>query len=101
MHIKIKERDIFSGLYKDFLSSLLTAIVTYVLLLVIIYLLIRRIRHKEEEYLGKLEEDIEKKTREINKQKETFEMLFEKSLDGILIVDGPTFIECNEKWLRY
>ncbi|BAF72432.1 EAL domain-containing protein [Sulfurovum sp. NBC37-1] len=100
MHIKIKDRDLFAGLYDNFLSSLLAAILIYVLLLVVIYLLIKRIRHKDKEYLEKLEKDIEKKTREINKQKETFETLFEKSSDGILIVDGSTFIECNEKMVE-
>ncbi|KYJ87292.1 hypothetical protein AS592_02835 [Sulfurovum riftiae] len=100
MHIKIKDRDLFAGLYNDFLSALLSAIFFYLLLLVIIYLLIKRIRLKEEEYLQKLEEDIEKKTHEINKQKETFETLFEKSSDGILIVDGGKFIECNEKMVE-
>ncbi|WP_052746099.1 EAL domain-containing protein [Sulfurovum lithotrophicum] len=100
MHIKIKERDLFTGLYGNFLSSLLAAILIYVLLLVVIYLLIKRIHRKEEEYLARLEEDIAKKTREISRQKETFETLFEKSSDGILIVDGPTFIECNEKMVE-
>jgi len=70
MHIKIKDRDIFAGLYGNFLSSMLAAIFIYVILLVIIYLLIKRIQHKEEEYLKKLEGDIEKKTYRINKQKD-------------------------------
>ena len=100
MHIEIKDHDLFAGLYDNFLSSLLATILIYLLLLVIIYLLIKRIRHKEEEYLENLEEDIEKKTREINKQKETFKTLFEKSSDGILIVEGSRFIECNEKMVE-
>ncbi len=100
MHIKIKDSDLFAGLYDNFLKSLLSAVLMYLLLLLIIYLLIKRIRFKEVEYMHKLEGDIAKKTYEIKKQKETFETLFEKSSDGILIVDGSTFIECNEKMVE-
>ena len=96
MHIKVKDSNLFAGLYYNFISSLLTAMLLYMLLLVVIYFLIKRIQYKEEE----LEKDIEKKTYEINKQKEAFKTLFEKSSDGILIVDGSTFIECNEKMVE-
>ncbi|OQX50306.1 MAG: hypothetical protein B5M46_00760 [Epsilonproteobacteria bacterium 4484_20] len=100
MHIKIKDRDLFAGLYNNFLAALLSTVLIYIFLLLIIYLLIKRMHFKEEEYLNKLEGDIEKKTHEISKQKETFETLFEKSSDGILIVDGGKFIECNEKMVN-
>ncbi len=100
MHIRIKDRDLFSGLYDDFLTALLSTVLIYILFLIIIYLLIKRIHHKEEVYLEHLEKEIEKKTRVIKKQKETFETLFEKSSDGILIVNGSKFIECNEKMVE-
>jgi diguanylate cyclase (GGDEF)-like protein/PAS domain S-box-containing protein len=100
MHIKIKDRDLFSGLYNNFVTSFLSAVFFYILMLLIIYYLMKRIRLKDEEYLHKLEEEIEKKTFEINEQKETFETLFEKSSDGILIVEGGKFIECNEKMVE-
>jgi len=100
MHIRIKDRDLFSGLYDDFLTALLSTVLIYILLLIIIYLLIKRIHRKEKVYLEHLEQEIEKNTRVIKKQKETFETLFEKSSDGILILDGSRFIECNEKMVE-
>jgi len=97
LNIRIKDRDLFAGLYTDFKTTFLSAIFFYLLLLIAIYLLIKNIQKKEEEYLHKLEEEIEDKTYEIKKQKETFETLFEKSSDGILILEESGCIQCNEK----
>ncbi len=97
LDIKIKDRDLFAGLYSDFKATLLAALAFYVLLLALIFVLIKMIREKEDEYLQKLEGEIETKTYEIKKQKETFETLFEKSSDGILILENDQCIQCNEK----
>jgi diguanylate cyclase (GGDEF)-like protein/PAS domain S-box-containing protein len=100
LNIEIKKRDFFAGMYTDFTNTLLSAIFLYIVFLIIIYLLIREIRQQETVYTQKLETDIEKKTYEIQKQKDTFKTLFEKSSDGILIIDEGRFIQCNEKILE-
>jgi len=97
LNIKIKEKGFFEVLYGNFTDTLAFTILMYILFLAIIYMLIRKIRRKEQDYTEKLEIMIEEKTSEIQKQKETFEILFEKSSDGIVIIDEGKFIQCNEK----
>jgi len=97
LNIEIKKRDYFEGMYADFTNTLLSAILLYIVFLTVIYLLIREIRQQEVLYAEQLERDIEIKTSEVKKQKDTFETLFEKSSDGILILDHGKFIQCNEK----
>ncbi len=96
LNIEIKKRDFFTGMYTDFTNTFLSTILLYMVFLIIIYLLIREMRKQEEQYTHQLETDIERKTNEIIKQKDTFETLFEKSADGILIIDKGKFIQCNE-----
>ncbi len=97
LNIKIKEKGSFSVLYKSFIDTLILTILMYIFFLLMIYMLIRTIRSKEQLYTKKLEDEIREKTSEVAKQKETFETLFEKSSDGILIIDNGRFIQCNEK----
>ena len=97
LNIEIKKRDYFAGVYSDFTDTILGAILLYSFFLIIICLLIREIRKQSEQYTKQLEDDIKKKTHEIKKQKDTFETLFEKSSDGILIIENGKFIQCNEK----
>jgi len=100
LNIKIKERDLFDAMYADFINTLISTILIYFVLLTMIYLLIKRIRRKDKKYAQKLEADINIKTDELKKQKEAFETLFEKSNDGVLILDDGKFIECNENILK-
>jgi len=81
-------------------GSILIIIFLYFIFLLIIYKLIKKIQKNEEDYTRKLEVDIERKIYEINKQKEAFETLFEKSSDGILIMNDGKFIQCNEKVIK-
>jgi len=97
MNISIQEKDIFALLYRDFINMLIITIVIYLIFLVVIYLLIQKLRAGEERYTHRLEEEISRKTAELQKQKDSFETLFEKSSDGILIFDGEKFVQCNEK----
>jgi len=41
--------------------------------------------------------EIKEHRKELEKQKNLFEILFEKSSDGILILEGMHFVQCNEK----
>ena len=97
LNIKIKKRDFFAAMYDDFTNTLLSAIFLYIIFLIIIYLLFKEMREKEDQYTQDLKRDIKRKTYEIKKQKDTFETLFEKSSDGILIIEDGKFIQCNEK----
>lgn len=100
LNIKIKERDLFTAMYADFTYTLISTILLYIVFLTIIYILIQRIRRKDKKYAKKLEVDINTKTYELRKQKEAFETLFEKSNDGVLILDDGKFIQCNENILK-
>ncbi|WP_373031602.1 EAL domain-containing protein [Sulfurovum sp.] len=100
LNIKIKERDLFADMYADFTNTLISAIILYIVCLTMIYLLMQRIRRKDKKYAKKLEADINIKIDELKKQKEAFETLFEKSNDGVLILDDGKFIQCNENILK-
>ena len=96
LNIKIKEQGFFDLLYSDFIENLIATIFFYIIFLLIIFALIKKMRAEEQKYSGKLEVEIAEKTHEIKKQKNTFETLFEKSSDGILIIDNGNFVQCNE-----
>ncbi len=70
LNIKIKERDFFATMYHNFTNMVMGTIVFYILFLIIIYILIRKMRKKEEQYTEQLEIDIARKTSEIKKQKD-------------------------------
>ena len=97
LNIEIKERGLFAMLYSDFIENLIGTIAMYLTFLIIIFILIKKMRTEEQKYTNKLEVEISEKTFELKKQKDTFETLFEKSSDGILIIDNGNFIQCNEK----
>ncbi len=71
LNIRIKERDLFATLYSDFADITMSTIFLYLLFLIIIYLLIKKMRAKEKQYTQQLEIDIEAKTSEIKKQKDS------------------------------
>jgi diguanylate cyclase (GGDEF)-like protein/PAS domain S-box-containing protein len=89
---------------ESFRNAAVTTILLYLFLLFAIYELIRKMNAMERHYTRDLEKRVENKTREVARQKEVFETLFEKSSDGIFILDGQKIIQCNEKiieMLRY
>ena len=47
-----------------------------------------------------LKEAVNKKTNELRLQKEMFETLFQKSYDGILLIENKKFIECNDSIIK-
>ena len=51
---------------------------------------------KENELVKEFETTLQKKTQELKKQKAAFEELFEKSSDGILILENNHFVQCNQ-----
>lgn len=97
LNIEIKKNGFFYAMYYNFIQTVVVAIFLYVLFLFIIYLLIRKVNENELAYTEKLEDDITLKTYELKKQRDTFETLFEKSSDGILIIEDNKFVQCNEK----
>ena len=70
LNIKIKERDFFAAMYYDFTETLISAILIYIIFLIIIYILIQKMRAKEQQYTQQLETDIATKIYEIKKQKD-------------------------------
>jgi diguanylate cyclase (GGDEF)-like protein len=84
LNIKIKERDFFAAMYYDFTNTLIGTIVLYIVFLIIIYLLIKKMRTKEEQYTKQLETDIATKTHEIKKQKDIlYEQAHHDALTGL------------------
>jgi len=100
MSISIKEHAFFDVLYTDFRNAVITSVVIYVLFLIIIYILFLKMREKDEQHTQNLEYEISRKTFEIQKQKDTFQTLFEKASDGILIMGNKEIIECNEQAVK-
>ena len=100
LNIQIKDNSFFEILYDNFINTLSMTIMLYVFFLAIIYLLVKKMRMEESRYTENLESQIVEKTSMIQKQKETFETLFEKSTDGILIIYKQKFIQCNEKAVK-
>ncbi len=97
LSIEVKEDTLFDVLYEDFRNTVITTMLIYLLFLGIIYLLFRKMRQKEEHHTVTLEKEVKAKTAEVEKQRDTFETLFEKASDGILIIRGKSIIECNER----
>ncbi len=56
-------------------------------------------QRKLNEVMHYFEDELEHRTNELRQQKEAFETLFEKSSNGILIIENDRFVECNEKVL--
>ena len=70
LNIKIKDREFFTAMYYSFTETLVSTIFFYMVFVIIIYILLRKMRQKEEQYTKQLETDIATKTHEIKKQKE-------------------------------
>ncbi len=84
LNIKIKERDFFTAMYYDFTETLISAIFIYIIFLVIIYILIKKMYKKEEQYTQQLEADIETKIYEIKKQKDIlYDQVHHDALTGL------------------
>ncbi len=98
--IKIKNRDTFKAMYSNFIITTVYTLLLYMIFIIIIYSLIKKIANKEKQYVDNLEININNKVDEIRKQKEAFEMLFEKSSDGITIMYKNKFIQCNDKIVK-
>jgi diguanylate cyclase (GGDEF)-like protein/PAS domain S-box-containing protein len=97
MNIQIKKDNTFDTLYANFRQTVIGTVVIYILFLIIIYLLLQKMKAREKRYTAHLEAEIKEKTAEIEKQRDTFVTLFEKSSYGILIVKDNMMVECNEK----
>ncbi len=89
LHISISEFAIF------FISTAMLA------LLLTRY---EKIKDKSENryavHAQELQSAVDEKTNELRAQKEMFETLFQKSYDGILLLENKTFVECNDAIVR-
>ncbi len=60
-------------------------------------------QESEQQFLNhnkELKEAVEKKTQELKLQKEMFETLFQKSHDGILLIENKKFVDCNDSIVK-
>ncbi len=72
--------------------------VIFVILMIIAYRQI--ILNKHNKKLKIANNEIEEKNRQIAKQKELFEKLYNKSADGVLLIKDKKIIDCNEATLK-
>ncbi|HEO98041.1 MAG TPA: EAL domain-containing protein [Epsilonproteobacteria bacterium] len=96
LNIRIRDRGYFAAMYENFQNMLAGSIIVYLIFLLIIGILIARMRADGEAYTQRLKEEIKSKTKKIAKQKEIFETLYEKSSDGILILENGKLVRCNQ-----
>ena len=102
--VRISRRNAMDTLVAKFKDGALTTALLFVLLLFAIYALIRKMNAMERDYTRDLEKTVTEKTQALERQKGVFETLFEKSSDGIFILENQQIIQCNEKiveMLRY
>ena len=102
--IRIVKSGLAERLFSDFKIAAISTSFLYLLLLFALWGLIRKMGEMERNYARDLEREVDEKTREVAKQKDVFETLFEKSSDGIFILEDQHIIQCNEKiveMLRY
>ncbi|WP_368030582.1 transporter substrate-binding domain-containing protein [Arcobacter sp. s6] len=78
------------------------SLVIFIILLILAYR--QSILNKHNKTLRLINNEIEKKNRQIAKQKELFEKLYSKSSDGVLLLKNKKITDCNEaatKILQY
>jgi two-component system, NarL family, sensor histidine kinase EvgS len=71
-----------------------------ILLLIIIVTYRQIILNKHNKTLRLINNEIEKKNRQIAKQKELFEKLYNKSSDGVLLLKNKKITDCNEAAIK-
>ncbi len=104
MSIRVMQRNALNSLINKFKEGASSTAMLFLLLLLAIYALIRRMQAMERNTMQKMEKKIAEKTQALAKQKDIFETLFEKSSDGVFILDNQEVTQCNEKiieMLRY
>lgn len=70
-----------------------------VILILIIFIYRQNILNRHNKVLQKAKDEIEKKTKELAKQKKLFENLYIKSADGVLLIKNNIITNCNESAL--
>jgi diguanylate cyclase (GGDEF)-like protein/PAS domain S-box-containing protein len=98
--VEITHRESFDTLMMRYKQFALTVLAAYVLLMVMLYWLLRKMYAMEYHHAEELERKVEETTRALHKQKGVFETLFEKSSDGIVILEDEIIVQCNEKAVK-
>ncbi|MGC9350888.1 MAG: PAS domain-containing protein, partial [Sulfurovum sp.] len=97
LNIQLKDRGYFTSMYEDLQDMLSGSIIVYLIFLLIIGILVARMRSDSDAYAERLKKEIRSKTKKLAKQKDIFETLYEKSSDGILILEKGKLVRCNQK----
>jgi diguanylate cyclase (GGDEF)-like protein/PAS domain S-box-containing protein len=98
--VRIVRKNTVDVAFSSFEKAATTTVILYLLLLFALYALIRKMNAMERGYTRHLESEVQEKTLKIEKQKRVFETLFEKSSDGIFILEDQQIIQCNEKMIE-
>ncbi len=80
--------------------SILWKVISVIVLILLVIAYRQNILNKHNQKLQLANNEIEKKTEELAKQKELFEKLYNKSADGVLLIKDERIIDCNEASLK-
>jgi PAS domain S-box-containing protein len=99
-HTKIFNKWTNMPIKEEFDYSLLWKVfgVVFIIFLILSYRQVILDKHNQKLQLANNE--IEKKTKELAKQKELFEKIYSKSADGVLLIKNEAIVDCNEASLN-
>ncbi|GGD48990.1 hypothetical protein GCM10012288_23860 [Malaciobacter pacificus] len=99
-HTKIFNKWTNMPIKEEFDYSLLWKVfgVVFIIFLILSYRQVILDKHNQKLQLANNE--IEKKTKELAKQKELFEKIYSKSADGVLLIKNEVIVDCNEASLN-
>jgi two-component system, NarL family, sensor histidine kinase EvgS len=95
-HNKIFNKWTNFSIYTSFDYSIIWKISLGVFIILLIIAYRQSILNKHNKTLRLINNEIEKKNRQIAKQKELFEKLYNKSSDGVLLLKNKKITDCNE-----
>lgn len=99
-HKKIFNKWIARSYEPTFKYQFVLETILAILIIMGIFLYRQYILNKHNKKLQLANNEIERKTIQLSKQKLLFETLYNKSADGVLLIKNNTFISCNESSLK-
>jgi len=97
INIEIKEDDLLTLMYSELKERMLWSFSIYLILVSVMFFLLNKLIRRDKKEKSDLKENLNEKISKINKQTEVFETLFDKSANGLLIMQDTKFIKCNQK----
>lgn len=103
-HSTISNKWTTSLIKENYDYSLLWKVISFIFVILSVLTYRQIILNKHNRVLKQANNEIAEKTKQLAKQKELFEKLYNKSADGVLLIRNKKIIDCNEaslKILRY